>query len=666
MPYDQDGNYYESSYGRYGQRSGAGDDANLTAAIKDNVHTDVEGGKLQVFGKEFNVGQTAATLLDPLVIWATTIIYQKGGTKGREWLTAAAKGLKASDSTAAKWGVAGELAVRVGGPVLQFSTDIKKTVKDAYTGMNGLREEASVLLAANGGNVLTTSFTALAHKRALVYEQGKRNVLGSVLSAVRQAPAFLAGYNQYHLDRIENPDLAVASMSAGATEAEKTAIWSKYHKMKASHMERAELVRVGKDPAVMEARQAEKTARVALRNIENGSDTDMHRQRWDAEQEWKRALRDKQAAIEKAMGKASGGGRKSSGIPDELQDNPLVRSVSWLFDGDARRSMRRPKSEADFRQNIGNTQLLPPALAFGVNAARNKFISKDQDKVVAWDLIKDLETYLQQDKHPDADRVSVFVKDIFTQHTKDLGHKYELEGKSFDNAVETITNALIYKKLPAQALAEVLDNKKIVTFGAKDANFGDIDDINTELKALKNKYINKVNETEFYKNSPFTKQDLVKTFKEIPDGEKPFFALLFPPGILEKAGADKEEVKKYRNQGRQYFVDQLTEMSRYMISVGHDELKDQGVKSKYLDELEAFQQNFYRADRTGNGREYIQQNMEDATETVRNVIASVKKPGELWKDFVARNSNDRDQSAIKPKAPMDHVQREAGDQAQTM
>jgi len=646
-----------SSYGRNNRyRDDAADSANLTNALKENVHSDAESGELQFFGKKFNVGQTAATLLDPLVIWATTLIYQKGGTKGREWLTAAAKGLKASDATAAKWGVAGELLVRVGGPVLQFSTDIKKTVTDAYTGMNGLKQDASVLLAANDGNVLTSNFTALAHKRALVYEQGKRNVMGSVLSAVRQAPAFLAGYNQYHLDRIENPKLAVDSMPAGATAAEKHATWSKYHKMKTSYMERAELVRVGRtDPGVIRAREAEKAALDALQNEGTAYS-------YDKRETLRQATRNKEAAYASALGKTHSGMKKPSDIPDELQDNPLVRSVSWLFNDDARRSMSKPRSEADFRRNIANTQLLPPALAFGVNAARKNFVGKDQDKVVAWDMIKELEQYVQQEKHPDTDRVNVYVKDIFAQQARDLGRKYELEGKSYDNAVEAVTNAIIYKKLPVQALAEVLDNKKIVAFGAKDANFGDLEDINKELSALKSKYTAKVSEQEFYKDSSFTKQDVVKTFKGIPEDEKPFFALLFPPGILEKAGVDKDEVKKYRDQGRRYFVDQLTDMARFMIAAGHDELKNQGVKSKYLDELEAFEQNFQRADRMGSGREYVKQNLEDTTETVRNVIASAKKPGELWKDFVARNS-ERDPAAIQPKTVLDHVQRESGDQA---
>jgi hypothetical protein len=355
----------------------------------------------------------------------------------------------------------------------------------------------------------------------------------------------------------------------------------------------------------------------------------------------------------------------SSGTGEHNQD-PVMAMFNWGLDPEARKRILRPVKNdnhgIDYKKNIQNMMLMPAVASVVGDVVEHKISGKKAADGTAWDKIMDLQLAMERHRdNPDRDRIAVKVKDIFKQHAQDLGKSYRLEGASYEHAMEAITDAIVRDKLHAQAVAEMLDNKKIVIFGKDDADFGDAKDVKQQLQLLIAKYNGKTGEKEVYKKAPFTKETLAATFKGIPEEEKPFFTMLFPPGVLEKAGVPIDQVQKFREEGRQGFVDALTDMTRVTLDMGSDELRKQGIKSKQIEALEAMKHDFRNADMDGDAGEYVRANMRDVTRTIRNIAASAKKPGEMWKEFVARKES-AEHTEMASKTPVEHATRESGDE----
>lgn len=361
-------------------------------------------------------------------------------------------------------------------------------------------------------------------------------------------------------------------------------------------------------------------------------------------------------------GKNSTGGRVDMAQTHVTGETPDIQALKQTYDDvfnpDVWRKMRHPQSIEDYKHNLNKLSAATPVVDFIAGIFGRKF-SHQQMPDDAWDYILTLQHYVKQNT-PEVYEVKTKVKKIFDQRARDLGKPYKLEGSAYDAVIKVVSEAIVEDGLHPQALVEILDNPKIVNFDKHDADFGDPETIKHEVDKLVTKYNLPQVEKEIYRSAPFTKKTLVETYKNIPEEEKPFFTLLFPPGVLEAAGISHDEAKKYREAGKQEFEGQLTDRLRLIIGQGHDALVQAGVKESYVEALEGMESAFRRADNRGVAADYVIDNIKSVKSVVRNIEASAKKPGEMWKSFVERNESMREEP--KAKTPFDHAQRDPEDQ----
>ncbi len=325
---------------------------------------------------------------------------------------------------------------------------------------------------------------------------------------------------------------------------------------------------------------------------------------------------------------------KTAPASDAAGGDPVSGAVGRIF---------KPKSLADYQKNLEFSKFAPFVGGL-LGGALSGNIQKDVGTTVnAWRLIKRLEVTMKEEEPTSGGEIEQSVREIFQQHAKDCGVKQKLAGNKFTHIVEEVSEALVNEGLHPQALVELLDDHKVITLAAgKDVTYGKPIAVKEEIAKLINKYTAKVSQKEFYKDVPFTKEDAVKAFNEITDEERPFYTMLFPPGILEAAGAIKAKVAECRKQGREAFTDELTGMMREIIKAGRDELEKQGVKKELIDELEAIEDDFNNAMRRGRAGEYVSQNLEDTSALVRNMALSAKDKSGFWAEYLQKRAVAKD------------------------
>ncbi len=662
----------------------------VATAIKGKVG--IKNDKLEIFGKYIDVGGPEVALaLKPLIATVLNEVSLRGAATAGRYGTAAAS-LILPKNHAAKVGKALYFTWLFGLSASDVALGVKKTVQSGFKEMYALRDQAQPLLAANNdldgslSKTLTSNFTALAHARAKVYQNGRHNLFGTLAGGIRALPNIAMGIYQHQLDTIRNPrSVFQAKYRPGMSReermellAEMKALRAKQHTIpnnaKAALKEeitsltqninqanrsglQEEAQELGAKmeslqakykemPDMVKANHNEEVARLLRKANEKVDDHVFtegagvwrkHEKEFVLSPEERKKLSAKAGELRRKPVNSMG---PISSLSDEEQHN-IVGNLQGMFsDPTFKKRMFHTKGnvESDYYKNIKNLQATPFMAAL-VGGVMDRHISGKEAPEVAWDKIIDLQGYLERHHDPDRQKINVFIKNIFSQHARDMDKNHSFEGSSYENAMEAITDAVVRYKLHPQAIAEMLDNKKIVIFGSKDTDFGDKEDVKKELGKLLQKYNGKLSEKEIYKSAPFTKETLAATYDKIPQEEKPFFTMLFPAGILERAGVPAEDVKKNRDAGKQHFIDDLTEMTKLIIEKGREDLKAQGVKSKHIDAVEALEQGFRSAESESGGNKYVRENFKDVTKMVRDITASAKKPGEMWKEYVSRKES---------------------------
>lgn len=322
------------------------------------------------------------------------------------------------------------------------------------------------------------------------------------------------------------------------------------------------------------------------------------------------------------------------------------RAPGQLGTPDSMSRFFKPRSLGDLEKNISQSRIVGPILG-GLGA---QFIVGDIERKSrnesAWQTIKDLKMRLANEEPETGHDIEDSVRDIFTQHAQDIGSHYKLAGHRFDNIVEKISDALVNDSMHPEAIVELLDNRNVIKFGNNGIVYGNAPHVNHAVDALVEKYAAKVDQKAFFKNAPFTPKDAVEAFNRLPDDEKPFFAMMFPTGILENAGADKAMLSKAREIGRDYFVDEITTAILKMLSAGPEDLAKHGLSETQIEELEDIRKEFTNAAKRGRPNEYVMDNRGEVTNIVRKITLTNKKPEDLWQDYIkgGRSENRRERS----------------------
>ncbi len=562
----------------------------VSNALKKQVDVN-DDGQLKIFGKEFDVGKNGALIVRPLVDLAISQLSVRGAA------TATRFGTKLSNVImpkhwAAKVGRGLGFVWLFGLSASDVALGIKKTVNDGFHDMHELRDKWAPLLAANHNmdtsvsKALSSNFGVIAHSRARVYENGKRELLATIAGGIRAIPTILMGIYQYQADNIAHP-------------------------------ERVEQARTHKNMTAQE----------------------------------KNDLKDEIENLKK---------QKMTGKQRERMDNShddLVSTVSKLFTEKGMRRMRSPRNEYEYRRNVKSLTIMPPI--FGVfSELIERHITKKNSNAEedAGDKILQLQAFIHNHDEPDHEHTIIQVREIFQQRAKDLGRKYMLEGDTFNRTCETIADAVLTGLHP-QAIVEILDNRKIVTFGKTEAEFGDTEEIKIAIEALRQKYTKKVSEKKFYNDSPFTRETLARTFNEMPVKDRPYLTMVVPRSIMIKLpGIDRAEVKQAYSEAHQIMQRELIAMTKSLMELDAETLKKSGVKPKAISEFEAFKETWRRAENNDHGNAFIGKDPEKAARIIRDVTLSAKNPKELWQEYLKKRSEETVQCLpTQERKGMDHL-----------
>ena len=557
-----------------GGREGNSNPNDVSNALKNQVDVG-DDGKLKIFGKEFDVGKNGALVVRPLVDLAISQLSVRGAA------TATRFGTKLSNVVmpkhwAAKVGKGLGFVWLFGLSASDVALGIKKTVNDGFKDMHELRDKWAPLLAANHNmdtsvsKALSSNFGVIAHSRARVYENGKRELLATIAGGIRAIPTILMGIYQYQADNIAHP-------------------------------ERVRQARTHKNMTAQERTGLEEDIQKLTR-------------------------------------------QKMTGKQRERMDNShddLVSTVSRLFTEKGMRRMRAPKNEYEYRKNVKSLTIMPPIFGVVSELIERHITKKTKDTDEdAGDKILNLQAFIHNHDEPDRENVVIQVREIFQQRAKDLGRKYTLEGDTFNRTCEAIADAVLTGLHP-QAIVEILDNRKAVTFGKNEAEFGDSEEIKIALEALKQKYTKKVSEKKFYKDSPFTRETLAKTFNEMPVKDRPYLAMVVPRSIMIKLpGVNRTEVKQAYKEAHEIMQRELISMTKSLMEVDVETLKKSGVKSQAISEFEAFKETWRRAENNDHGNAFIGKDPEKAARVIRDVMLSAKNPKELWQEYLKKRGEE--------------------------
>ena len=318
-----------------------------------------------------------------------------------------------------------------------------------------------------------------------------------------------------------------------------------------------------------------------------------------------------------------------------------AREPGQLGRPDSLSRLFKPKSLGDLERNISQSRLVGPI----IGGLGGQFIIGDIERKSrndsAWQKIKELKTRITNEEPETGHDIEDSVRDVFTQHAKDIGSRFKLSGHRFDNLVEKISDALVNDNMHPEAIVELLDNKQVINFGKNGIVYGNAPHIDHAVSALVNKYSAKVDQKAFFKDAPFTPKDAVETLNHLSDDEKPFFTMLFPTGILESAGGDKAKLAQYREAGKEYFVDEITTAIQKMLEAGPEELAKHGLTEDQVEELEDIRKDFMNAVKRGRPNEYVLDNRGEVTDLVRKITLTNKKPDGLWQDYIKDRCEDR-------------------------
>ncbi len=249
-----------------------------------------------------------------------------------------------------------------------------------------------------------------------------------------------------------------------------------------------------------------------------------------------------------------------------------------------------------------------PAASFVVSMFANQFNSnrtKVTQPVTALDMILYLKGQIEDDpsleryKLPpqmNVDRkdnknevtLETYIAQIFQQHEQDCNPNNKI-GKRLHEKLykvsELIAKALRDGEIGTLQLIHLVGTRHIIRMDGKSIASEEV--VRRQLARLAEKVKEKihVDESRYFGDAAFSKDQLRDALNAMEGEEKAVYASFFPNSILESAGLKKKEITAIREKTKAQYEQYLLDAIMGLVSLGDDRLKQMGMTKAEIEKL---------------------------------------------------------------------------------
>jgi len=579
-------------------------------------------GTLDLFTFKIPVGTTLALVLKPFVQKFQLDISSNAARYANKAGFAIAKGIGVkSDQTAAKIANATDFVIRYGLLTGDIAVDVKRNIAGGYEEMAAVKNALSPYFAANHsfnvsiGSMMTDSNRGIENVRSFIMKKSRYSLMNNLFSLISRAPSIMLTFWDKQKNDLDGADAIKDSDPA------------RY----------AELM------ARKEKKELNKTLMSSFGEVENSK----------AYKDWKRDWRNSDKGIQDFMQE---GGWTELGFGDVFDGDVLKNTAKQMFN--------RKLHKNELKENLKFFSKFPLIGGFLEQLLYENFSRKIDGELGDFAVMKiaNLAASYKDEAPADHSELSEQIQQIFRQHLSDCGVSKEPSAKKLVQMSDELSSAIIDQGMNICALVDLIGGEKLMKYSKSGYVYTSQHERADIIAKTASKYTAKVDNKQFYKDSGFTPEDAKKTYALLKGDEKMLFVSLFPPGVLEQLGIDRNELAELRSKD----VNQCTEMiAQTLIGIKDmtsEELKSKGMPEDTAKQLLSIAEDFSAAYEYGRreANNYLNKHRKQISSAILKAGATSKDP-KFWQKMVSKGEAETAQAqaeeVVEEKPAVKHSQR---------
>ncbi len=570
---------------------------------------DVKSGTVQIFGYGLKVSPAIAQVVAPFYNQILKTIAVEGGRVAFKHGYELPKKFGASNPLA--YGIAriAEFAWQFGPTIADTSLNVHKSIKAGYDEGAKVRELLSPYLAANHNmNTGITAFMSDSNRgvqnvRAYIAKRSKNSLMANFADFTAKIPALMLIHWQRKLDDINNHErFRDAYDPADSAKAD-------------AHIEELKAL---KEPNT----SGENNALGRLDRLSSDIKQDADFIKWQ---------------------RTNHGGEPLQFL---IQTRPMQVWNQLTGSGNAKdifTQIFKPKHANELELNLRLFNFAPAFGGFISQFLREKLVTRDSRSLEDFAVIKAGMLAQQLKKNPPEDHAELTeqIYSLFKQQFKDCGNTKDLSQKNnekLNKVCNEVASAIMDGELNPYALVDLIGGDKLVKYSKGEFVFTSTHERAEVMEKELTKYTDKVDNKEFYKDLGIKPEDLGKIYNGMGAEERSFFVMLFPPGILEKQGINRQELAKIRKSNRDEFIGTLAQALISVKDMSSEELKQKyGVPEDAAKALLSVAEDLSESSKYGEREveNYVEKHQREVSKAVAKAGIASNNPN-FWRELVGK------------------------------